>query len=650
MLKTILGLIEGLQAVRGPLTFWAFCAVILVVLLHVAITKTKWWELFFASSTSKLTKRDFYRVVRLGLALIFAAAVLLIALTFLGPLILAKLGDTDGLEGVKGEIKEIHGMAEQIVTSRELDQKLDTALEFFEAQDYERGASLLAGLLEVKGPRPPDDGQGYVVATFYGAGQYEKAAREVLERDRGRPLNDYSLWSDMALSIRQYTRKHSLPAGLDLVEQLRKEYGSKLVSTVWCALPVEVILGLSTGEHRPSRLPFGRGGRFGLSQGEHQGVADMEYVLRAHPRDAFAEFGYYYLGQYEQALEANDNVIIRDIILYAAGYEIYRHLLGKYFPGEDIEVNTPEAKRLALDAIGHLTRLVARFPGSKHADDAAVHLGRVYWVLGDVDKAVEWLDRAPKLGNQDYAWEAFIVKKGVFKSLDTEERERRLSTDTAFRTRSYFHYLVAREYHRRHEYAKSHALALDALEGGELEDHESDPNYQALQYLVYAGDKLSSLLGDATMSPQSYKEMANELRREHWDLRASIYVCEAALARFPKSELADNFAFMRILALRHWDSSKLEEAVWEFCRTFPESEFADDALAELVYWKGLETARPAADLLEKRYSDRNAWDNGMHYFALTLRDRDLIDEARRIEALIIERVPESRFARYARES
>ena len=639
------------------MTFWAFCAVMVVIVLYIAITKTQWLKLIFRTSANKLTKSQFFRILRLMLLIVFALLISLIVLTFIAPLTLTLLEKLAPLEDISIDIENVSESVRKaerrILGDIDIDRKLSRALEKFEQKDYESGADLLTEIFMNTKRRPPKSIQGYVIATYYGADNYKRAAREVLEKDKMLSVHDYSVWGDLALSLRQYSRKHSLPAAIDFTETLQSEYGEKLISYVWSVLPVDVTMALIHGMHNTRNLPF-NGSRFGWEKGIDADISDTNYVLNKYPKDSFIEFAYYYLGQYAEALKANDNIIIRDIILYAAGYEIIQYLRdaylteGFYTGGIKNIRGDQKLTNLAHEAIGYFQVIVDMFPKSKHADDAAVWMGWLKWQLGDMESAIKWFTITPTVGNGDYIPVAERFNKQLFRSLDKGERERVVTSNPQWRKNPFYWYVIAREYYREHDYNRSLQIAKKALH--EL-PQSIEPNYEALEYLISSGKKILSLQKGGQES--DYKKVANELRVEHKDYRASIFICDEAIKRFPYSKLIDNFLYMKILALVRWKPAEVEKVVNEFCQKYPDSEFTDDVLAEMTFLQvevqgNIDAARKTVRRILRKYAKRNAVDNALNWLSIGLWRKNRINGAEEIDKKIIAQFSGTRFSYYAK--
>jgi outer membrane protein assembly factor BamD (BamD/ComL family) len=632
MVELIKTLFSTIESIRHPLAFWSFCAAIVLCIFLVLVKNPRWLELLLSSTGNKLTKMQFFQLLKTILIFLFILSLLTILLSFVAPVILNSIETFSG--NLAKTVKESEG---NILDSIDLDRKLARALQHFEDQEYEAAEILLTEVLTQTKKRPPSNIQGYIVNAYYKAGNYPLAAREVLERDKGIPPHSYVLWKDLAICIRKYALENSLPAAIKLTEELRDEYGDKLISNVWCVLPIDITMNLANGFHSGHRL----------DDVTDENRRDINFIIRTYGNDPYIEFAMYVMMQYQKALSINPHSLIRDILLYAAGYQILLELRSELYNQQDVTSLYRKAKKF-------FQAYVTNFPSSKHADDSCAWIGWLEWHYGDFDEALKWFRSTEKYGNGDFIGFAHDWETRALSELPAQELVRRLQTDDKIRRPAkLWTFLVKKEYNSKN-YENAEILSTMGItyceklksKGFDIYDYDMDD----LHYFEEAVKLVRS--AQKSSDPKEYKRIGNIFRTEYHNYEAAIYLYDEALRKSPGSDLADNFMFLKVLAYRSSQPNKVKEIVEEYYQSFPQSEFIDDALAELAFTElrllgDSKTGTKTVRRVLKEYPDRNACDNALNWLAYTaMRDREY-DNARELYKEILQRFPKTRFAKYA---
>ncbi len=558
--------------------------------------------------------------------------------------------NTEATDSVAATVEESF---EAIIEAMGQEEKIDRAMSLFETHNYDKAAVVFSSALAGADEAERDYLQDSLISSLYGAGDFERAARLVLERDRNRPPGDTGLWKDVALCIRQYSAVHSTPAGFTLVQTLQEQYGDKLISYLWTVIPTRVIVRLYEGLHYTSYIAA-------MSADERQAI---RHILKEYPHGRFDAAGMYALGEYDLALKEHPDSMFRDLLLFARGYESGRRLgclyvsgpyetdpdTGLRFVGVDRKEEADDGTYAHVATTReYLTRLVAEFPTAPMIDDTYGCLGNIAVWYGDFDEGISWLRRAAKHNPRWGSCETAHLAR-----LPTESLIERLEVDPAIPRPDYLWYLVVRDRHRVGDFSGARQLALRAFKW--METLGSDPTdhiVDRLEYFIKTGGMVESAQGAGR--PRTYRNLANELRRVHHDYRAAVAVLEDALRKFPDSDESDKLGFVRILCFRDWRPKDIYDAGMKFIDSWPDSTVADDVLAEMIFVASMthadfERAENTLQLLLDKYPQSNAVDNAMNWLAWGYLRKGELERAEVIYTQIREWFPFSRFARYAEQ-
>jgi hypothetical protein len=558
--------------------------------------------------------------------------------------------NSDPMGPVEREIRASEG---RILGSLDRDRQFAEALHAFETKDYEKAAILLDRLFAGSNRRPPDELQGYVVASYYGASDYAQAAREVLQRDRRRSANDYRLWTDLARCIRSHAREKSLPAALALLDSLKDEYGRKLLSRSWAVLPLLITDSLEAGKH------------VGYLDLPEEVQKDIRYVIDHNPQDPYIEFAYYAIGDYEGALKNERSRLIHDVILYAVG----RASLDM---AAAFGTDTAKARLYEDRAQERFLNYVQFHPAGPYAQIAMLDIARIDVQRGNLQAGLARMREATRLGPPS---ERAKFELGVISEFPLDSLVSILHRDRTLVAREELWGHVISSLINKNNYRAVTAIAPTAindilLSWGDLKpiqreapclgirEREHDPKiefhrWDATSWICKAWEKARFVENASVVRhPSEIKNAANLLRRGgHY--RESAYVLWRGLQRFGTWTEADKLAYLRVLAFREWQPDSVKQvAVW-MVEHYPTSQYADDALAESAFVYAMIRASPdsayqMATRIRREYPNGNALDNALNWAARGYRNRREFGRATQVYAELVSLFPRSRLGSVGR--
>jgi len=554
------------------------------------------------------------------------------------------------------------------------DTLIDKFFEAFGKHNYSKAREYADQLRDLPViPENEDRVRGYLVATYCEVGDYKSAIEEILKRDRKFPPHDNRLWFDMALAVRGHRNKQGFKRAIEYVSKLKNRSGGKLLSPVWAAFPQNLAYDTRNGAYI----------RHYDIYGDQEYRHELNYIINKYPNASFIEFAYYALGDPEKALEKNNKSIIRDLLLYTAGYKKmrdvkvkvgFKHLIGNkdflhVFPDEeqiifhspgirpldsDVELDARERAEIAAARV-LFEEIVKKFPRSANADDAQMWLATFEFEEGDPKKAIGMLRKANRLGDKKAYTCDFETK--ILLTLPEEELISRLEGDSYVADPETVWYSLAQKKRRENKYDESSRIAGLATTDMEKR-YENDDDYREsatnrFKYFLDTFEIISKTL--SSDDPAEYKKVGNMMKNQKQDPRIAIYIYSEAIRKFPDSELRDNLMFLKILCQKDQFPEQVEKSVDVLLEEYPDSEWADDALAELVYAQSysrgnFKGAKKALEKLLAQYPNRNACDNAANWLAYSYMTREMYEEAEQAYENIIMKFPGSRFASYAEEN
>jgi tetratricopeptide (TPR) repeat protein len=335
-------------------------------------------------------------------------------------------------------------------------------------------------------------------ATALAISQYELKLGEILRNDAQLRNDDYQLWPQVAEVTRNVARETSAKIADDALDRVfdgapRK----KLRSHVWSHLPGGAIEHLA--QHQHWRVDI-----LGPSTGFPAIRRDIQSFLAANPAEPFIEFLHYVIGEYDQALQANSNSIISDVLHYASGYRSLELLLQEaaaaiharpedikekgecfsdtirtycilkflnmnpdYYQRRLLATVVPTFAQRAAAARPHF-EAVLHNAASPHADDAAYMLGWLAFHQDRTPEALSFFSKAMAAGNGDYKQpQAMRQTVRILQGFPPDQQASTVAANDVFSHQPALWYVAARSAYREFNYglaAKTGERALQALD------------------------------------------------------------------------------------------------------------------------------------------------------------------------------------------
>lgn len=330
-------------------------------------------------------------------------------------------------------------------------------------------------------------------AAIFTARKFTSDLQEILKKDQLLASNDYSLWPDVAKITRKFALDASPSLANETLDKVFEKFPSKkLRSHAWSILPGGVIEALEERVYRTLDT-------YGPDTEHPEVRSNTLNFLAAEPKDPFVEFQFYVVGEFEKALKANPNSIIKDVLHYAIGHKIVASLaddamkaIKARYPQNisdpyDIDNTIKFLNRNpALYDHKPLTSLVPDFSSraktaqehfkavlsnalSPQADDAAYMLGWLAFHQGLAEEARAYFTQAMTVGNGDYKRPA-AMKQFVryLEQLPQSQQFAIVESNKALTEEPALWYAVARSAYRESNYQLAIDLAERALKAFKL--------------------------------------------------------------------------------------------------------------------------------------------------------------------------------------
>ena len=543
---------------------------------------------------------------------------------------------------------------------------------------------------------------GYIIAAYIGTKNFKQAAIEILKRDKLRNIKDISLKEDLAQVLRNYYILNGLYDTVSLIESLKKDYGNKIISYFWALTPIEMMRNLRDNIHF---LDF-----------EKVNTKEIKFILEKFPNDKYIDYAYYMLESYDKALELRPNSDIKDTLIYASAYKIIKQIEDKIFNINNELREKNKISAIEIDkAINNFKKYIELFPKNRQADDAIFWISYLYLYKEDIPKSLYWFAKIEEYGNKDFLDEKNYytldllnlknkkfqinymnssneecIKATIFKNIIPEmkstELERFIKSEK-FDINLYnvgIVYLL-RKYIEEFELKKIEKLMSDLEYDNFYDKLEDRCDYYGHKDFFLNLKKQLKLIAEAREKNTftKYAKTAIFLRKNfHYSL-SKVFLDEA-ISKFPNNLNVDYLSYLRILALRDNDflinSRKydylnlLEKYTNEFLKNMPNSNYADDILAEKIYieliiYNNLPKAKKTLSYLFTHYNNSiffpkgNALDNALNWFgyyhlnncdSIFSDDKNYLVseclESKKIYYEIKEKFPHTRFYKYADEN
>lgn len=656
--------IEILTEIRTPLIFWGFVFLIFLTGFYVFSKNNDWFISVTSPTINKLTKSNLFKITKLIVVFSFIAVISLIILAFISPLINTSLEKKYD----KNVIEKLQESRNEIIETINVDDKYRQIIRLYESGNIEQSRILTENVFGMESLNQ-DEYLGLTVASYFAEAEYKKAAKLVLERDKNKPIWDYSLKNDLAQCIRSYTIKNGNISGIELVRELQAEFGDKIVSFFWTVLPIEYLRSLEFGYYSTSTTSW--------VYVNDTNIREIKELITLFPNDKFIDYAFYAIEDYMSILSLNPNSRIKDLALYGMAYseiQDFRLKFGghlSYFDRYFIRTLISEDdKNKHLDQLNKASRYFKEYVAISEqlpqSDDAYYWLGWLEAQKRNFCKAIEYLNKAKKTGNKDYVSDinTFLYLVINFVS-DTERGE-------------IIKYLEADQIEQMKEDRYYYLLKSDPIEA--ISTVLKDTSYfddntikRIIENQIGPYGNLDNCLRiyntyNRSVDVGTLMEIFGCVSYYNYDKTVStiidyknvssyrtlcFQILDKAIQRFTDNNQIEYLKYLQIRIATIEYEDDLEQLVNEFIKNHPESEYCDDVLAELIYvlgnvlWFDEEKIEGYYSLLKGKYPKGNAIDNATYWRAKGYDEsgRGKGAKAKKIYLEIINDFPHTRFAR-----
>lgn len=668
MIAVFKTIIEILTEIRTPLIFWSFMLFVFLLGFYIFTKNNTWYIKTTLPVIHKLSKASLYKLTRLIFISIFIFFILLIIVAFFAPL-LDKLIDK---KYDKDVITTVVDSKNEVVENINVNRNYQKIIELYEKGDIEYSRLLIEEVFKKKIIKQ-DDYNGYVVASYFGNGDYKKAAIKVLERDKLKPKWDCSLRNDLAQCIRSYSLKYGRLSGLELVEELKLKYGEKLISVFWTLIPIDILRAINLGY-------------YSIYTNCCEIDNDKEELLeliRLYPKDRYLDFAYFVLGDYELAIKSNPNSKIKDLCLYGIGYTAISKFRTRYsqdinsydnyFMQKLFNKNQLVESNNFERAITSFKKYIELSPKLPQSDDACYWLGWIYAQRRDFTEAMNYLALAQRFGNLDYAINSITMQYYLLQFFSLQEKKYYLKNIESSK--------ITSSKAQRIDYIVN---KLDPLEAIFIVLSDSSLSCLSRNKVInMIVDNQLKYYGNLTNCIKIYNSyhniISNHLLSEVYNIsivdkvdhdlllrlikiksnsacrRLSDQMIDKVLLRTRDCNIIPYLLYIKISIAKIEYPQKTEALVHDFLIKYKNHPLADDVLGELIYvhsfvYNDFVKAEKDYKYLINNYPNGNALDNSLYWLALGY-DNSTKDEtkkiAKKLYLQIIKQYPYTRFARYA---
>ncbi len=568
-------------------------------------------------------------------------------------------------------------------------------IEVYEKYGLSKTSKMLAFTFPDNSMKSNDEKLGLIIACYYGTGDFRKAAIEVLNRDKSRKKWNYSMKLDLALCLRQFRLTHTLNEGIALVDSLKRDFNTKIISYFWLVTPIEYTHCIESSFHCGYEL-------------DNNTYNELKYLIKTYPDDTFVDIGYYLIEKYEEALEVRPDTRMKDIYLLAAAEQYYNKVIDQYDDirdylyhknyGQFIDIEDLEELRIAAQ---YFQKYINKFNQQPYVKRSINKLINIFVISQELDTARYYLDKYKHLmTNKEFARrllcfaeieqnrnnfeKALLITREVeshaelaglehfqfelaseipqHKKNDSlllyfinkappQPSERRFYSyysGVYYNNKVYKYYeisyrvsfltkqpiqealnLISTTQDSLLKYTLLLNLALEAFKSEKFNntkrflDTLSTLNYYMEdEYEVYMIKEKLDLLDNLREinTPEIYQEGVIKLRYDDHiaDRPFAYYIVREGIRKFPQN---DYLRYLEVRTLVNWKSHLVEPLVDKFLKLFPNSEYADDVLSELVHIQFFIFDEPFkgennVNKLLKNYPTSNACDDALYWFGL----------------------------------
>ena len=651
--------LEGLEAVKDPLTFWAFLATVALAAMYAFLQSSKFHELWSRILGDSLSSEQVFRLARYFLVGTFVLLVLIVVAVSTAPLILQWIY----VDAKKIEASILSG-EETAAIRRDFVRAMAV---FKEERDYLRSRKLLVGIRrQVSTEDSRNTVDGYITATYDGQGQHRDGLHYICNLYKTKPPDSI----EYRFAIHAHIRGIALKEGFDIAEEVAVEFatkcGRKDFSPVWVGIP-------------RAKMEFLKDGRTLYEDYFHLSETEREYlrgIVRHYPLDGFVDHAHYFLHEFDKVI-GTDSIIESVSILAAIQKEE--------------GVNFPKS-------IGLMKMYLEKYPNSKRYEDIRDSLTSSLLLSGRLSEGLEFavgekLDVNQHLHHIFHGFSASVQRIGLDETLAIAKKYKFHAillahehddsdghpisdehSDSDWHIVSDSHYYLEEHFDNIWSFLsfiKLHSMLESFKNAGLLHivDQKVDSlwhkYYDSVGFQLIESDNLQSALeeydsqrqalGDFGLSvPELLVKRIRDLESimvaetqddPQVDVDVAIYLREIgaeslALARFNSiaDSSRDSIAVQRALYLsaamlrrngQYADAKKTFERLWE---QYPDGDLADDAVAEVGWYHlmvegDVEGARKFFDMVLAEYPEENAADNALNWIARSYLRRGMYREA-----------------------
>jgi tetratricopeptide (TPR) repeat protein len=320
--------------------FSAFAIALLMLPSYWIITNKRVLKIIDTSLNARLTQTSLYRVLRLGIILVFIFSITLVVFSFIAPWLM------------------------RTAENKSLAMVL-YANEKFKNKDYSAARASYAQALQMSPDQPgADQIRGLVTATYYTQGLHEPGLQFICNQYRHKTQSERPFLFAVHAHLRALSVKNGGIYAEAAAQKFRRECGREDFSEFWAHIPFGMMESLRTGvlraQHGWSLTP--------------EAEARLGQLLREKRREAVrtlvpnADFALYFLSRFDELIRNMPDSSIRDSALF-------------------------DAVNLASGAhdVSYLKMLVAQYPSSPHYVAALTALVARLAHDGMLDEAIKYV-------------------------------------------------------------------------------------------------------------------------------------------------------------------------------------------------------------------------------------------------------------------
>ena len=342
-------LLEALQEIRDPLTFWAFLSVVALFALYAFLRSTKFHGIWSSTLGSLLSAAQAFRLAKYFLLGAFILLILIVIAAATAPLILQKL---------RVETKKIEASVlsnkESIATRELFERALNT---FREEKNYRQAREDFRSVRRrVTTDHSRDVVDGLITASFYGEGRHREGLSYICELYRVRPLDSIRYRFDIHAHIRRIAIEDGFNVAEDVAVEFATQCGRTDFSPVWAGIPL-------------AKMEYLKKGATVFEEYFNLSWRDVEYlqgIIENYPIDAFLDHAHYFMLQFDKVIGTDST--IEDMAILAAVQLDPRIKLG-YGPDYEEKYYKEALRRIFL-----MKYYIDKFPDSGRSGDVKSHL------------------------------------------------------------------------------------------------------------------------------------------------------------------------------------------------------------------------------------------------------------------------------------